>query len=277
MRKNFNLLLLFPFGHDSGDDMIIKGLVETQSLDALAGTTNGSRPLRSCLLTKKMNNEYYLSIRNSKYPNCIDYRVKNLNRVHDKFIDDGKLGLGFNHPRHMVLIQSDNRSALKLFLRQISEMFSGKKVNVATRPMPKKVPAAKVRSADRFDPESRVFKAVDRFDNRVLNMRHLSSLVLENCTLPSLPQHLGQLPIIYMSLSHSRLAASQYDQDTFWDWMVEDVIGQSLTILKMDSVGLKTLPFEILYLKNLQSLSVSKNKLVIIIYVNPVTYIDSGI
>lgn len=88
---------------------------------------------------------------------------------------------------------------------------------------------------------------------------------MENCVLPNLPVHIGHLPIVYLSLSGSKLGMSQYDRDTLWDWMTVDTIDKTLTTLKMDAIGLQTLPFEIMHLKKLQTLSIAKNKLVIFI------------
>jgi len=149
-----------------------------------------------------------------------------------------------------------------MFFRQIKNIIAGKNVLIGTRQMPKTIPAKKD-LINRFDPMSLNFVAVNRFDNRVLNMRHLCRLVLENCDLQTLPIQIGHLPIKYLSISGSKLPTSRHELDIFWNWTSIMTICQSLTVLKMDSIGLKKLPFEIFFLKNLQTLSVSNNNLVI--------------
>lgn len=137
---------------------------------------------------------------------------------------------------------------------------------IGTRHMPRKVPP-KHRLSNRFDPGSFEFVADTHFDKRILNMKHLNRLILENCNLPTLPIDIGNLPIEYLSLTGSKLATTQIEQDTFWNWMSMNTISNTLDTLKMDSVDLKVLPFETLFLKNLRSLSVSNNSLVIFINV----------
>lgn len=244
-------------------NMLIHGLIDIQDWNLEPGSSK-RRPLRSCLLSKKVNGNYYVCVKNSMYPSCINYRMADLDQVHSKFAAEGKLSMRFKLPRHLVLVQADDVNALNMFLRQVRDIVNGKNVVIGTRQMPKTVPAKKDVS-NRFDPSSAEFVAVDRFDRRILNMRHLNKLLLENCVLPNLPTQIGHLPIAYLSLSGSKLAASRYDQDTIWDWMSSDTITSTLTTLKMDSVGLLTLPFEISFLRKLQTLSVANNKLVIII------------
>lgn len=240
--------------------MLIQGSIEIQDLNVGQQQRKG-RPLRSCLMSKNVNGNYYLCLKNSMYPNSIDYKMTDLDQVHSKFVKEGKLSMRFKQPRHLLLLQADDKKMLLVFLRQIQDIVSGKKVNIGTRQMPKSVPAKK--DVNRFDPSALEFIAIKQFDRRLLNMRHLSRLVLENCNLPSLPAQIGHLPIKYLSLMSSKLAKTQYDRDTFWDWMTIDTIGDTLSTLKMDSLGLKILPFEMMYLQNLQHLSLTKNELVI--------------
>jgi len=95
---------------------------------------------------------------------------------------------------------------------------------------------------------------------------HLRMIALENCNLPYLPEGIGNLTLSSLSLNGSRLNMSKYGQDLLWDWMTKDNISKSLNVLEMNSIGLNKLPFEIIHLKRLQTLSVSNNKLVSLIY-----------
>jgi Leucine-rich repeat (LRR) protein len=95
-----------------------------------------------------------------------------------------------------------------------------------------------------------------------LNMRNLTTLTMENCDLPSIPVEIGRLSIKYLDISGSKLPINQ---DTFWNWTSVTVICGTLTTLKINSIGITRLPFEIMFLKNLQILSANKNKLVSII------------
>lgn len=111
--------------------------------------------------------------------------------------------------------------------------------------------------------------ALKPFDHNTMqnfDVTYLRTLVLENCYLPHLPEAIGNLTLSSISLNGSRINMSKYDQDLFWDWMTKHDISTSLVVLEMNSIGLTELPFEIIHLKRLRTLSVSNNKLVSSIY-----------
>lgn len=238
--------------------MLIQCSISIQNLDS----QSNSPSLRSCVMTKKVNDIYYVCVKNKMYPNTKNYNIALLENIYCKFIKEKKIGLQFKDPRQVLLIVADDKQMLYMFYQQLRDIMNGKNVIIGTRQMPKVVPAKKD-VINRFDPMSTEFVAIKRFDNRVLNMRHLSVLVLEKCELPTMPIQIGHLPIKYLSLSGSKLATtSVYERDTFWNWTSINTICETLTTLKMDSIGLKKLPFEILFLRNLETLSAAKNKLV---------------
>lgn len=245
--------------------MLISGLVTVQ--DYGLPTAAQKRPLKSWLMTKKVGDAYVMSLKNTMYPAGIDYQIANLERVHNKFVSEGKLSLLFKQPKHMVAVKGDDVKMLKLFMNQLQSIVSGKDVKLVPVPMPKVMPPVRRSHGNYLDPMTTEFVASNLFDQRILNMRHLNKLVLEECCLPRLPEQIGYLPIVYLSMSGSRLRSTQYDRDTFWDWMAVDKISRTMITLKMDSVGLQILPFEIMFLQNLQTLSVNKNRLVI--FINP--------
>lgn len=241
--------------------MLLQGLVEIKDFNITTQSTG--RKLRSCVLTTKIQDYYCLRIKNSMYPNCITYKIINISKLHTRFSHQGKLGIHFIIPNHVVLFHADDIKMLILLVQQIRDMISGKNVFISERTMPKNVPPKKD-NVNIYNPMNYEFTANRYFDNRILNMQFLKKLVMENGHLPKLPEQLGNLPIEYLSLSGSLLASTQYNKDTLWDWMSGNTIVNTLTTLKMSSNGLKILPFEILYLRNLQTLCVDHNQLVIL-------------
>ncbi|XP_026819895.1 uncharacterized protein LOC113558598 [Rhopalosiphum maidis] len=234
--------------------MLVRCTLATQDLNI---PQLNARPLKSCVLTKKINDRYYLCVKNSMYPNNEYFNLAMVKKIYHQFVADGKMGLEFIEPKKILMIDSQDKSDVYTLYTQIKDIVDGKKVNIATCQMPKTVSNKKA-VVNRFDPTALKFVAVDRFDNRVLNMRHLTTLVLENCELPTIPVEVGSLPITYLSISDSKLPTNQ---DTFWNWTSITTICDTLTTLKMDSIGITRLPFEITFLKNLQTLSTTKNEL----------------
>lgn len=220
-----------------------------------------SQSLRSYLLTKKVNGKYYVFVLNSMYPNGIHYDIAMLENIYYKFIKEKKMGLEFREPRQMLLIVADDKEMLHSFYHQLIDIINGKNVVIGKRHLLNTASSNNYNMVCSTKPLE--FVAINRFDNSLLNMKHLGKLVLENCDLPTIPVEIGSLPIRYLSISGSKLPASQFSQDTFWNWLSMDTVCGTLLTLKMDSVGLKSLPFEILFLKNLQTLSAAKNMLVI--------------
>lgn len=239
--------------------MLIHGMVEI--LDSLEPTMP-RRSLRSSVSIGKLYHVYCVSVKNSMYKQCITYKIRNIVDVYSKFVKEGKLGLVFKDPKHQVLIKADNVKMLEIFFSQLQNIILGKPVFITTCRMPKIVPSKKS-LVKKFDPMNVEFIAIDRFDNRVLNMKNLKKLVLEDCTLSSLPLMLGNLPIEYLSLSNSVVGTTEHGKDTRWDCLTLDTICNTLKTLKIDSIDLYAVPFEILFLKNLQLLCLADNKLVI--------------
>lgn len=239
--------------------MIIHCSLSIQDLTAARPNT---RSLNSCMMIKKENDEYYVCVKNSMYPTTKSYKLTMLQNIYHNFIKEGKMGLEFNEPRQSLLIVCQDKALLYLFFRQLRKIIDGDNVIISTRLMPKMVPA-KHEIKNNCYPSSSQFVSIRYFDRRILNMSHLNKLVLEDCDLPTIPEQVGHLPIAYLSITGSKLPTSQNELDVFWNFTSISTICHTLRTLKMDSIGIKHFPFEIFFLKNLQTLSASNNNLVI--------------
>lgn len=100
------------------------------------------------------------------------------------------------------------------------------------------------------------------------NFDILSNLVLENVGVRCLLGLENMLHLRSISLSSSELGKTPSEKDTFWKWMSLKNIGKSLTILLLDNINLKVVPFEMQNLTKLETLSMAHNKLVSFIYFN---------
>jgi len=177
------------------------------------------------------------------------------------FLEEGRLGLQFKEPEEIFYIECQNKWLLYMFYRALMRIVNRNDVFINENQTPYTVHLNNA-VIDHFDLYAK-FIAVDGFDNRVLNLRCLSTLVLQNCKSLVLPEEIGHLPIKNLNISGSKMPTSQHAQDIYWNWTSKPTIGGTLTTLEMDTVSLKRLPFEILHLKKLQTLSINNNKLVI--------------
>jgi len=96
----------------------------------------------------------------------------------------------------------------------------------------------------------------------------LSNLVLENVGVRCLVGLENMPHLRSISLSGSELGKTRREKDTFWNWMSLKNIGKSLTVLLIDNVDLRVVPFEMQNLTKLETLSMAHNKLVSSIYFN---------
>lgn len=216
----------------------------------------------SVLWIKKEKKYYIMCLKNSYYPDGKTYKVLNLHSIFFVFLKEGRLGLQFKKPEEILYIECQNKRLLFMFYCALMHIVNGKDVFIDENQTPDTVHLNNA-VIDHFDPYANEFIAVDGFDNRILNMRCLSTLVLQDCKSLVLPEEIGHLPIKNLNISGSQMPTSQYVQDIYWNWTSKPTIGGTLTTLMMDTVSLKRLPFEILHLKRLQTLSVNNNKLVI--------------
>lgn len=173
------------------------------------------------------------------------YDLADLDGVHTA---DGRAAFRFvrPHSRRQVVVQADGAAGLAAFLRAVRAAARrlDARLDDGYRP-----PIADTVSAGRYD----------QLPGTDLGS-HLNALVLVNVDATALGDQIGRLPVSYVNLSGSKLDTS--DRTANWDWMCSDTIGATLTVLVVNSVGLRTVPFEIMFLRRLGVLSLASNKLV---------------
>ncbi|XP_025208257.1 plant intracellular Ras-group-related LRR protein 5-like [Melanaphis sacchari] len=216
-----------------------------------------ARLLKSCLMTNEFYNNKYLSVKNEMHPNIKKYKWTMLKKVYTKFIKDGKLGLEFTEPKQVLLIYSEEKSEVFMFYTELRTIFNDKKVKIGTSQTLKEVSANNFVMDCFDDSKTNEFTNDFLFEN-ILSLKCLTVLLLAYCDLPRIPEEVGNLSIKYFSISGNALPTNQ---DTIWNWMTKTTICETLLILEMDYIGLKRLPFEITFLRNLQKLSISHNSL----------------
>lgn len=178
----------------------------------------------------------------------LKYEWSHLDGVYTERVHDGKVVFRFDSPNHNVIFDALIRVELEFFLNHLFFVFQNSN--------------RKIQLNNDFHIRFDDYMSADRYVRNVTEIGHLSTLVLENCVIPSLARQIENSPISYLSLTGSTLGTTQTEKDAFWNWMSMDVICESLEILEMNSVHLNVLPFEIKFLTNLHTLSVAKNNLV---------------
>ncbi|KAF0747380.1 leucine-rich repeat and death domain-containing protein 1-like [Aphis craccivora] len=210
----------------------------------------------------KKENSYYLCLKNSIYPNGKAYRITyvTMDPLFFSLCKWSKIVFEFKKPREILYFEIESKRLAYVFCRTMRDIMIGKNVIIDTNQNPDALHANNA-AIDNFDLNATELKVVDNFDNRILNMKCLSTLVLEDCKSLVLPEEIGHLPIKSLNISGSEMPTSQHAKDIYWNWTSKPTISGTLTTLKMDSIGLTRLPFEILYMKNLQTLSINNNQL----------------
>jgi len=160
--------------------------------------------------------------------------------------------LKFLKPNYEVLVMADDEDQVNIFLKDLRSLSENLILDIG-----KSFLDHALRSFGHiYD-----YNIMQTFDPTRLRM-----IALENCNLPHLPEGIGNLALSSLRLNDSRISMSINGQDLFWDWMTKHNISTSLTVLEMNRMGLNKLPFEIIHLKRLQTLSVIGNDLVSSIY-----------
>lgn len=156
------------------------------------------------------------------------------------------LALRFRSPKHQILARTDDPMKVTRFVKVLTTAIKGLRVKPSLD--------------SGYDPPMDRYTSPASFDRRDLNFSYVSTLILEHCAVPELT--VGPAPIAHISLSNSTLGANEAECDCFFDWMTSDAVTRSLEVLEMNNCKLDKLPYELLYLQKLNTLSVAGNKLV---------------
>ncbi|VVC43935.1 Leucine-rich repeat,Leucine-rich repeat domain, L domain-like,Leucine rich repeat 4 [Cinara cedri] len=214
-------------------------------------STETYRTILKCAINGKPAKGFSILLSDKNVKNR-KYNIDTLIGIYTEQADNGIFALGFQNPKHDIMLITDNSGIGKLFVKTL--LRDVKRFNIQL-------------SLDlKYNPGVNNYLGLKRFDRNALDLGNLNVLILEKCFLPPWTNCIGNLPISYLSLTHSTLGSNKDEQDVFWDWMCMDTVGQTLKILEMNKCGLKSVPFEILYLKNLHTLSLAENQLTCIPY-----------
>lgn len=172
------------------------------------------------------------------------YDLKHLDGITVPSAELGRLAFRFKHPNHQIVVHADDCCKLSSFLKvfRVAIVNSGLPINeVYCFKLP--------------------FYHFTRTTKHILNISKLSTLRLENIVLPAVPAVMDPyMPVSYLSLTGSSFG-STHQKNSFWHWAMNN-ISETLTYLEMNSMGLKIVPVDILFFKNLQALSLANNELV---------------
>lgn len=178
--------------------------------------------------------------------NSLKYSVNDLDGVYIGLTSLARAAFRFKKVPHQLVVQADDCSVLFRFIRVLHAVLREKGL---------------YDNLDKhFDPIFQQYLSAPSVNRYDLNVHSLNKLVLENVVLSGARVNVSQMPVSYLSLSGSTLGDNR-QQDDFWDWLMS-FAGDTLTHLEMNSMGLKEVPYEIMYMNNLHTLSLAMNKLV---------------
>jgi hypothetical protein len=211
-------------------------------------------PMNSIVVLNKEDGDDVVFLVNCalRSTNRVKYKLKNIDGFYGELLLNGFLAIRFTEPRHMIVMHTSCLRQRVLFLEWFLHPFLTCMYLIYDS----------LKMDDAFDPNLAEFTSISRFNRNNMNIGCLSTVILEGVDLSSVPADFGHTPVSYISLSGSNLGLSNYEPETFWDWMTKPTICKTLEVLEMNSNNLEKLPFEIIFLKNLTVLSVSDNKLV---------------
>lgn len=174
-------------------------------------------------------------------PKLSAYDLADADGVHSA---NGLVTVRFARAGRLVVVQADGGMSAFVHAVRAAAGRQGARLDDGYRP-----PAGDYVSAARYD------RVPDADLGSCLN-----ALVLENVDATALGGQIGRLPVSYVNLSGSKLDTGARSAN--WDWMCADTIGATLTVLIINSVRLRSVPFEIMFLRRLCVLSLASNELV---------------
>lgn len=162
-----------------------------------------------------------------------------------------RMAFRFKKTVHEIIVQTEENHMVLKFLQMLTELLGKKNILVKS-----------LQNIFQTD-FNQYMMGIPNFDSQHLDIANLNKLMLENIILPSGPFKMDPTSIVYLSLSGSSFK-SMTQQNSFWDWIVTS-IGEKVTCLVLNNMKLKILPFDIMFMKNLQILSATNNNLVSLI------------
>ncbi|KAK2574944.1 hypothetical protein KPH14_008709 [Odynerus spinipes] len=247
----------------------------------LANLSIRRKSQRACLAIGRQslkNNEVYILLQTEQNKSGTKYKVNNnIERIFEKFINNGKATIRMTEPPHDLIIQSD-AIPLKSFVHVLKLAMSNK-VDLSTLAIsnlnPKKISNVQktkitikknseyptLQGFPRFTEELHIV-GLDRksFDLQILKLNCLKVLNLSNNQVTSLPKDLGTLPHLReLILSQNQLGKATLSK---WAWLDQNNIRSTLCLLDLSSNLLTEIPEKIGKLNALVTLKISCNSLI---------------
>lgn len=169
----------------------------------------------------------------------------------DSEILSGRLAFRFKETKHEIIVQTDSYRMMLHFVQMLTELLGKRHILIQNL-------------INKFQTDFNQYICISYLNRQNLDFvnwnLNLNRLILENIILPSGLFKMDHTSVTYLSLSGSSFGPMP-QQNSFWDWIVTS-FGKKLTCLVLNNMKLKILPFDIIFMKNLQILSVANNDLV---------------